>query len=564
MRVLYYISVIHRNLPFVVDARAREEAFPLHFPKRFWISLAAVSMLSATAIPSRAQTAKVLQNDPVYQALSAGNVYVDPSINGIDVPALQEAALQQQENPHTWVKIAISTHEPHGFRTPNAYAHELHSELQLGKHILILVLMNSPTKFTDVLVAPGLSSGEERSLAAAAAHNISINPTQGVVALANEAAGATNSHEYKGSIILWILFLIVVIALVLAVSNASRKRKAQLAAARVPISALRNSVLSGIERLDSETPVLPKNNPDSDEILALRQSSAMRYEQAVKILDRATELTDLSRAQSLLRGASADQEQAAALINFVEGKATTRPADRRADVDLPQTPEEAAQIPQAQRGVSFFSSRPAPLSALVPVTVTIGGQSRQVLVTPDEAQQMRNGQMPSVRVFYDHGQPVPWYAYSGYDPYNSYWYAQSNMWNGIAVGMLAADLMQPMWISDYNYGPYAAFTDNPMYQNYDGGYGMGGGFGDPGYGYGDGYANGGFDPGAQGYDQNQQGSGDNSGDAASADYGGGFDNGISDSSGGFDSGSSDYGGGFDSGSADFGGGFDSGGGGDGF
>ena len=234
---------------------------------------------------------------------------------------------------------------------------------------------------------------------------------------------------------------------------------------------------------------------------------------------------------------------------------------------LPNSQPQVDAIPQDQRGVSFFSGRPAPLGALVPVTVTVGGQSRQVLATPEEAEELRQGRMPQVLAFQTGGRSLPWYAYDGYDPYRDYWRYENAGWggygSGIVAGFVGAELLDGMLMPAYGmggYSPYAYAADMPGYQNYAGQYGNpgfgggydGGGYVDPGYGgqaADPGYANasgsadnsgGNFD--TQGFDPSSQGSGD-------------F---FTDNSSG-----SDFGGGGDFGGGDFGGGGDSGGGGDG-
>ena len=205
---------------------------------------------------------------------------------------------------------------------------------------------------------------------------------------------------------------------------------------------------------------------------------------------------------------------------------------------LPSSQPQVDAIPQDQRGVSFFSGRPAPLSALVPVTVTVGGQSRQVLATPEEADALRQGRMPQVLAFQQGGRSLPWYAYDGYDPYRDYWRYENAGWggygNGIVAGFVGAELLDGMLMPAYGmgYSPYAYAADMPGYQNYAGQYGDqgyggggydGGGYVDPGYGgqaADPGYANAGAnnDPGVtdnnsggfdtQGFDPSSQGSGD--------------------------------------------------------
>jgi hypothetical protein len=220
---------------------------------------------------------------------------------------------------------------------------------------------------------------------------------------------------------------------------------------------------------------------------------------------------------------------------------------------LPTSQADVNAIPQNQRGVSFFSGQPAPLGSLMPVTVTINGQSRQVLVTPEEADELRQGRMPQVRAFRQGNQWVPWYEYPAYDPYRDYWQYENSGWGGFGTGLVAgfigAELIDSLFAPEVAYAsPWAFATDDAYYQ-----------------GYADAQNNwaGGWDAGSVG-DWNTANVGGWGGDAPPQDAGsfdfnnsdftgGNWDNGGADSGGGWDSGGSD------SGSFDFGGG-DSGGG----
>ena len=502
--------------------------------------------------------------DPAFQALSAGNVYVDPAINGVDVQILEQASMQAQGNPHTRIKIALLAALPPGQSSRSDYAHQLHQSLGLDKDGLVVVALRGRGAGVSV-VSTGLDEQESTCLAKQYASAIVSNPTDSTAALAQAVAADINGKEYRSSAGLWVVFLVVVLVIGGLLVAASRRKKQTLTAARGPIQALRDHVLSGIEYLDGYMDVLPKNNPDSDQARTFRQSASARYEQAVKTMDRATELTDLNRAQAIFAQAQADVDQARRYQDRATGGTGNIPGDDAVRPQpLPDSQPEVAAIPQNQRGVSFFSGRPAPMGSLVPVTLTLEGQSRQVLVTPDEANELRQGRMPQVLAFQQGGQYVPWYSYNGYDPYNDYWRYQNAGWGGFGGGIVAGfvgaellgGLLMPAYGMGMGYAPYAYATDMPMYQGYaapmqDGGY------------QDNGFQGGGYsDTGGSDFMTNGTG-GDNSGgysDTGGSDFmtsgndaGGGFDG------GGFDSGGADFGGGGDfEGGGDFGGGGDSG------
>ncbi len=508
------------------------------------------------------------QYDQAYQALTTSNVYVEPGINGIDTQVLQQAASQGQDNPHTPVKIAIlrslpptyvanlkqaESHDPQLAAKVNGhvrafYTFHLHKALNLDKEPLVLVALQGQNPGVTVWTT-ALGASDRNALEKKYAPAIAVNPQSGTTQLAQATAAEINQKEYSGpSMILWIVFLVVVAGIIALVVSAGRKKKQRLAAQRPPIDALRQNVLQGIEYLDNYGSVLPPNNPDSDQTRAYRQAASAKYEQAGKILDRATETTDLNRAQALLTQAQADVQSARTAQDRALGNTANIPGDSAfRPPPLPDSQPLVDAIPAKQRGVSFFSGRPAPVSSLVPVTLTLGGQSRQVLVTPDEADALRRGEMPQVRSFQTGGQSVPWYAYNGYDPYRDYWRYQNSGWGGMdgfVAGYLTADLLGGMFMPNYGmgmgYAPYAYATDMPMYQqsysDAGGGYGgdFSGGYGTPdngGYGTSDSGNYGGQDGGSydtSGFDATPSGSGDFFSDGGSS----GFDSGSFGDGGG--------------------------------
>ena len=273
---------------------------------------------------------------------------------------------------------------------------------------------------------------------------------------------------------IWIVFLVVLIVFGVLIGSALSQKKKQMVSMRGPIDALRENVLSGIEYLDGYVDVLPKNNPDSDQVRAYRQAASAKFDQAAKILDHSTEISDLQRAQGLLDRAQADIEQARRYLDRATGGTGNIPGDdAMRPKPLPQSEAQVQAIPANQRGVSFFSSQPAPIGSLVPVTVTINGQSRQVLVTPEEAEEMRQGRMPQVRAFQQGGRYVPWYEYSNYDPYQDYWTYQNSGWGGFGTGVVAglvgAELIDDLFAPRYGggYSPYAFATDDDYYRGYN-------------------------------------------------------------------------------------------------
>jgi len=512
--------------------------------------------------PARAQD----QVDPAYQALQSSNVFVDPNMKHVNEAQLQAAALagpMNDGNPHTRVKIAVWRQLPSPYTDRDTYAHILGNSLQIGNDALIVVVAKKPGRGVSIVTeSSALSKADANALIRQTWPEITQNETYGIADLAQKVSGKmTNNDRGKGAV-LWIVFLVVILGVGGLIWSGARRRKQEMAARRGPIDALRQNVLSGIEYLDGYTDVLPKNNPDSDQMRMYRQAASTKFDQAAKIIDRATDVSDLNRAQGLLDRAQADVQQARRALDRATGGTGNIPGDDAIRVEpLPMDQSQVQQIPQNRRGVSFFSGRPAPVGALVPVTITVNGMERQVLVTPEEADELRAGRMPQVRSFQVGGRYVPWYAYDAYDPYRDYWAYENAGWggfgNGLVAGFVAAEVLDSLTAPAFM--PYAYATDNSYYQGYndavmnqgafgfDGNNGGGGGW----FGGGDNNNFGGNDGGNFGGDSSPYD------DTAGVNF---DDNSGTGDFGGFDSGGSDFGGG-DFGGGDSGGG-DSGGGGD--
>ena len=453
-------------------------------PDKFNSALARVSGGTMTrgnrqggAVPLGAGGRAVPGGDQAYLGLVNSNVYVSPDVPNIDTQALQQAAVEGKDNPHTIVKIAILSRLPPGFRYDAAhYAGILHQSLNLQKNGLVVAVLSGPKAGVGVATTE-LGSDKNTQLARQYAPQVAANPTQGMAALAGAVASAVNGKEYGGASILWIVFLIVVAAVAWLVVSATRQKKAQIGQAREQIAPLKQYVLESIGYIDGYLDVLPKNNPDSDTVRTLRQAASDKYDNASKALAVATADSDIARAQGLLNAARADVDNARKALDRALGNTANIPGDDALrPKPLPETQREVNAVPTNQRGVSFFSSRPAPIGSLVPVTVTINGQSKQVLATPEEADELRRGRMPQVRTFDVQGQRVPWYAYNQYDPYNDYWRYQNSGWGGfgggVVAGLVGAELMGDLFSPRYyggfggGYSPYAFSTDNDYYRGY--------------------------------------------------------------------------------------------------
>lgn len=412
----------------------------------------------------------------VENALVTSNVYIDAGLPvQIDKTTLEQVAV---ENARTQVKIAILAGLPawyqkfaneHAYDSTSALVHYvegLHKHLALGRNGLIVVC-TSGYGAGIAIQSSELKKDAEARIAQRYVAAIQAGDMGQVVPMAREVVSAINGvHAGAQALILGVVLIVVLIVAIVLIQRA-RLKSARMTSLRAPVDALRKSVEDNIEYIDGYLPALPKNNADTDQVRAFRQAAAARFEQAVKAIDRATEPSDLSRAKTQLDAAAKDCQQARRYLDRVTGGTAkiagddaVRPAEQAPD------PEDPSAVPEKERGVSFFSSKPAPISRLVPVTINVDGVDRQVLATPSEAAEIAKGQIPAVRSFQVNGRVVPWYMYDGYDPYRDYWQYQRSGWSDLAAGAVAgfigAELIDSLfsrpayagsWISPYGYAP---------------------------------------------------------------------------------------------------------------
>ena len=159
-------------------------------PKLFAPLLCVLLLLSGMAVRAQQDTGI----DPVFQTLSAENIYVDPKIEGVDAARLNSAAMQGQDHPHTLIKIALLAGLPAGERSRAEYAAKLHQTLGLEKNGLVLVVLRGRGAGVEV-VNTELGRDENTQLARKFGSAIVTNPTEGTAQLAEAVASAVNGKE---------------------------------------------------------------------------------------------------------------------------------------------------------------------------------------------------------------------------------------------------------------------------------------------------------------------------------------------------------------------------------
>src|SRR5262249_21935398 len=115
-----------------------------------------------------------------------------------------------------------------------------------------------------------------------------------------------------------------------------------------------------------------------------RIAAGTKLDQAARIISHAKTEQDLGRAQVLLDQAQADiQRGKAALEGLPSGAAGGSAGGGTVPPVYPTSQQSSAQtdwssIPNQDRGVCFFCSRPSMLSELTPVTVNLDGNPQKV------------------------------------------------------------------------------------------------------------------------------------------------------------------------------------------
>ena len=365
------------------------------------------------------------------------------------------------------------------------------------------------------------------------------------------------------------------------VAFAALRKKKALDEARNPLLPLKKEALNSLTYVDGYLDILPQT-AEADRARTLRASAYEAYSTANGILQTAKTPEQIAQAGPLLQQAVAQLTECRSAIDKATGgtgvvvslpsevpslktdaqKAQAylknndlRPVEalRTAqERDLMQA--EIGQIPQNERGVSFFSGRPLPASELVPVTVVVQGQKRTVMASREEADSIMRGQTPQVRAFPgENGQYVPWYEQRNYDPYRDYyggWGYNSGVGTMVDLYLLSSLMGGGMFggYGPWGWGGYGwgmsqppVFVDNTYYRPDYAPVGGGGGYDNAG---GQDFFNGGgnFDPspdhtggidffGGGGYDEQGGGGGF---DFGGGDFGGGDFGGGGDGGGGFD------------------------------
>ncbi|GAB4455258.1 MAG: hypothetical protein OHK0029_11080 [Armatimonadaceae bacterium] len=519
-------------------------------------------------------------NDPntsaqdIIRGLTEGNVFVVPPLRGeIDQQELEGVAASLR--PLTVKTLVVNGLG--GYQSREELAEDLRRRLNLNNDAVLVVATPKgvsatsgrlgPKQITDAIQGAGLDSVLATE-----------GPTAMIAAAMRTAAQASRADRTTDTG----TGVAVVGLLALGAGgwwlSRRAKHKREMRGAKERVEGIRQEVIKHLSYVDGYLDLLPASD-EATRAKQLRASAFEKFDTANGLIKTAEKPEQVEQALPLLTDARQELEQCRQAIDIATGgtgvamgiveipdlATDVEKAKRYRKLEELRTAEERARaqkeleaLPAEERGVSFFSGRPMPASTLVPVTAVIAGHKRTVMATPEEAEMIRNGEMPPIRSFKDPetGRYIPWYENRRYDPYRDYYSYNDNL--------LAASVMLNMLTLTSMMGP-------GIYSNYGpwGWHGYGWGMPVPVGGY---YA---FDqqPASYGYDsapvyQSEPayepehaggmdffGQGGYEEQSDSFDFGGDGDSRF----GGF--GVGDDGGGFDFGGGD-GGGFDFGGGGD--
>ncbi len=217
-----------------------------------------------------------------------------------------------------------------------------------------------------------------------------------------------------------------------------------------------------------------------------RQEAGAKLDEAARIMVKARDEYELSQALDLLDSAAATTQYARSVVDAaLSGKPLPTPPGRGSMPPVyPEAVSSGAQtnwdeVPETERGVCFFCSRPSLLGELTPVTIQLDGQEQKVLACRQDYEAIREGRPPQIRAFQREGRYVPWYADPDYDPYRDYYrrgYDSGDMLRDLVmlnlIDRMFWDWHSPSWGWGWggghgtNWDGYTFWPDHHYYHDY--------------------------------------------------------------------------------------------------
>lgn len=422
-------------------------------------------VLGATSSPrafgtrrsSTSTLGSVIGNNITRQLLDQG-VYVAPGMN-VDVNHLRSVARELGSPPVKFV-VLNSSAEPNALA---AEADRIRRALNLEDGIVIIGGRQG--------VAAASKSLDQRALEAAvqqAAPQIAAgNYTAGLDSLARNLVRAQQMRQQQ-SRKMWIAILLlaggVVIAWIIVRQIAMART---LATHRERLERLKSDVISQMNYLEDSASHLDEER--AAQVREARIAAGTKLDEAARLMATSRSIHDLRRAQTLLDQAQAELMRGRAIADGREETLTAATLAPRVETSARI---DWSQVPEDERGVCFFCSRPELLINLTPVTVNLDDRPQKVLACRDDLETIKTGQMPMIRAFNVDGRYVPWYADSRYDPYRDY-YDRGYDNRSLLSDMIAFSMIdrmfwvwhRPAWGGGWD-NTYVFYPDHETYCDY--------------------------------------------------------------------------------------------------
>ncbi len=408
-------------------------------------------------------------------ALMSGDVYVAPGMN-VDAARLQAVANSLKP---TVVKFAVLNSRS-GSSTLAREASRIRDYLNLGSGYVIAASRAgvsasskqlSKTKLRDAVkqVAPMMETGRY---------------TEGLEQLARSLV-ATRTAQTRSTGMVWFTVLLVgggIVITVVALRSAANRRS--MRARRSSIERKKTDIIAAISSLDSLEESLSPTA--AARVREYRLSAGTKLDEAARIVVRARKDSELQRAEALLASAQGDIEGARTVASRPDrgpggsnGATGAAPPVYAEAVRSSTDGTDWSSVPEEEKGVCFFCSRPSYLDELTPVTVKLEGERQKVLACMADLATIKTGAMPQIRAFEHQGRTVPWYAYPDYNPYNDY-YGRGYGGGSLLSDMVTLSVIDHMfwswhrpawgwgWGGGYGmgYGGYTFYPDHHNYSDY--------------------------------------------------------------------------------------------------
>ena len=413
--------------------------------------------------------------------LMKDDVYVQSGIQ-VDVERLRQVAADLR--PQALVKFVIFNSKSNSSRL-SAEADRIRKYLdpaiQIGDGYVI-----AASRSAVAVSSRALNKSKLKALTAQVAPKMEAEDYTGGLELLARGLVQTQQVQAKNtkmSLVLILGLIAGVVVLIVVLKSAAKARV--VAARRTPLEHLKSEIISDLNYLDTSMSLV--SGGDAARVRQLRVSAGSRLDEAARLLPRAKTETDMNRVQSLLDQAQTDTSNGRLVIDRGIGGGTsdaTQPLSNTAAGVSPIAQATAEQtnwssIPQNEKGVCFFCSRPSLMNELSPVTVNLNNQNQKVLACADDLNTIRTGQMPQIRAFNQGGQYVPWYAAQNYDPYNDYYSRGYNSrdFMGDMITLSVIDSMFWNWQHPQGWGwgggyggyggGYAFYADHNYYRDYN-------------------------------------------------------------------------------------------------